>query len=313
MRVIFLGTPDFGIPALKRLIAEGHEVLCVVTQPDRPQGRKMVLTPCAMKQAAQALGLPVFSPEKINSEESLAYLASLNADVMVTAAYGQILRKKILSMTPYGIVNIHGSLLPRYRGAAPIQWALIDGEKETGVTTMQTERGVDTGAILVVKKLAIADTDTAETLFAKLSDLGADAIAETLSRLEAGTLTPVPQDESLATHCRMLEKSDGYLDFADSARALSCRIRGVTPWPGAQALLRGKAVKILEAEAVEGGAKGEPGAILSLGETIDVAAGSGVLRIRRLQEAGKKPNSAAEYLRGHALTAGEKFESLKEE
>ena len=311
MRIVFLGTPDFGIPALKRLQKEGHEILCVVTQPDRPQGRKMVLTPCAMKQAAQEAGLPVFSPEKINSEDSLAYLSSLAPDVMVTAAYGQILRRKILSMAPYGIVNIHGSLLPRYRGAAPIQWALIDGEKETGVTTMQTERGVDTGAMLITKKIPISDKDTAETLFTKLSLLGADAIAETLAGLEAGTLVPVPQDETLATHCRMLEKSDGYLDFSDSAEALSCRIRGVTPWPGAQTLLDGKIIKILEAEAVPGPAAGCPGSIHSLGDSIDVAAGTGILRILKLQEAGKKPNTAAEYLRGHPLQKGMCFEKLQ--
>jgi len=311
MRIVFLGTPDFGIPALKRCVADGHEVAAVITQPDRPRGRGHQMMPCPLKEAALELGLPVLSPEKINTKDFLDELEALCPDIMVTAAYGQILKKRILTMAPHGIINIHGSILPEYRGAAPIQWALIEGKEETGVTIMQTARGVDTGDMLLCLKTPITPEDTAETLFDRLAQLGAEALSQTLRGIDEGTIVPVPQEEALATHCRMLEKSDGYLDFSDSARMLSCRVRGVTPWPGAQAMLHGKVVKILSVQVLEESSFAEPGTIVSLDAGIDVAAGKGTLRITRLQEAGKKPLQAMDYLRGHALCVGDRWETCQ--
>jgi len=312
MRLCFLGTPDFGIPSLQMCVREGHDVAAVVTQPDRPQGRDMQVVPCPLKREAVSLGLPVLSFEKINAPEALDVLRGLAPEVMVTAAYGQILGRRFLAIPSKGVVNVHGSLLPRYRGAAPIQWAVIDGCRETGITTMLTERGVDTGDILLQKSLMIGDRETAGELFARMAQLGAEVLRETLSGLEKGTITPRKQDEAMATHCRMLVKEDGYLDFSQDALALDCRVRGVTPWPGASALFRGKAVKILRVRAVGGDTVTEPGCVVFAGdEGIGVAAGRGILVIERLQEAGKKPMDAADYLRGHPIGIGEVWETCR--
>lgn len=304
MRLIFLGTPDFGVPSLRALVRAGHEVAAVVTQPDRPAGRGKKLKACPLKQAAQLMGLPVLSFERIRAPENVAQLEALRPDVMVTAAYGQILNNRVLGIAPRGVVNVHGSLLPRYRGPAPIQWALINGERVTGITTMLTERGVDSGPILLQRELNIREEETAETLFARLADLGAEVLLETLAGLEAGTLTPRPQEEEAATYYPMLDKEAGRLDWSQSAQALSCRVRGVTPWPGAWTTLAGQVLK-MGAVQVEPGA-GQPGEVVlsSPKDGLVVATGAGCLRLLTLQLPGKKAMSASDLLRGHPIPVG---------
>ncbi len=233
MRILFLGTPEFSVPSLKALIRDGFEVIGAVTQPDRPSGRGHRLTASPLKVAAEAGGIPVFQYPSIRTEEAVQEMTELAPDVMVTAAYGQILTRKVLAVPPMGVVNVHGSLLPAYRGAAPIQWAVIDGLTETGVTTMLTERGVDSGPILLQEKITIFPEETAGELSERMSRIGAELLCRTLHAMEAGTLTPVPQDPSRATRCPMLEKEHGKIDWSRSAKELSALIRGVNPWPGA--------------------------------------------------------------------------------
>ena len=236
MRIAFLGTPDFAVPSLRMLIREGHE-LCVFTQPDKPQGRHAQLTPPPVKEVALCHNIPVCQPARIRSEEGLSMLRAFAPELMVTAAFGQILSADNLAIPPYGCINVHGSLLPRYRGAAPIQWAIIDGQATTGITTMYTELGLDTGDILLKRELSILPEETAGELYPRMAELGANTLKETLDMLESGTLTRTPQDEAQATKCSMLKKEDGKLDFTKSAQQIHDRVRGVNPWPGAYAMM----------------------------------------------------------------------------
>ena len=304
MRLVFLGTPDFGVPSLRALARAGYEVAAVVTQPDRPAGRGKKLQACPLKQAAQVMGLPVLSFERIRAPENVAQLEALRPDVMVTAAYGQILNNRVLGIAPRGVVNVHGSLLPRYRGPAPIQWALIQGERVTGITTMLTERGVDSGPILLQRAVDIREDDTAGTLFARLADLGAEVLLETLAGLEAGTLTPRPQDEAVATYFPMLDKEAGRLPWGQSARELSCRVRGVTPWPGAWTTLAGQVLKIGAVQAEPG--TGRPGQVVASSpkDGLIVATGEGRLRLVTVQLPGKRAMDARDLLRGHPIPVG---------
>ena len=296
MKIVFMGTPDFASESLKALLScPKHQVVGVISQPDRPVGRHQVLQPTATKQVAQEAGIPVWQPERIKAEENLELLASLSPDVIVVAAYGQILPKSILELPKYGCVNVHGSLLPAYRGAAPIQRALLEGNQTTGITTMQMDVGMDTGDILLQREIPITKEDTSGSLFEKLAALGGELLLETLDELEKGNITPKKQDESLATYAPMLKKEEGLLDFSRTAKELDCQIRAMDPWPGAYTFLSGKRIKILE--AVLSDETGETGLLLPQKEAV-VCCKEGALRILKLQPEGKKPQTGEEFMRG---------------
>ncbi|MBP1576503.1 MAG: methionyl-tRNA formyltransferase [Oscillospiraceae bacterium] len=296
MKIVFMGTPDFASESLKALLScPKHQVIGVISQPDRPVGRHQVLQPTATKQVAQEAGIPVWQPERIKAEENLELLASLSPDVIVVAAYGQILPKSILELPKYGCVNVHGSLLPAYRGAAPIQRALLEGNQTTGITTMQMDVGMDTGDILLQREIPITKEDTSGSLFEKLAALGGELLLETLDELEKGNITPKKQDESLATYAPMLKKEEGLLDFSRTAKELDCQIRAMDPWPGAYTFLSGKRIKILE--AVLSDETGETGLLLPQKEAV-VCCKEGALRILKLQPEGKKPQTGEEFMRG---------------
>lgn len=306
MRIIYLGTPDFSIKPLENLLQK-HEILAVVTQPDREAGRGKKVMPTPVKVFAQNNNIEVLQYENIN-KEGYEYLSYLNPDIMVTAAYGQILSEKILSIPKYGIINIHASLLPKYRGAAPIQWAIINGEKQTGVTIMQTAKGMDTGDILLQKCIDIAADDTTQTLTDKLSNLGAEAVVEALSLIEKGEIKSVSQDDSIATYAPRLKKEDGKINFDLPAHKVNNHIRGVIPFPTAYTTKWGEIFKIWEAEVLEKSYPVKPGTIINTDKTIIVACGEGSLKIKRIQLLGGKIMSAEEYLRGHKIYVGERFE-----
>ena len=296
MKIVFMGTPDFASESLKALLScPKHQVIGVISQPDRPVGRHQILQPTATKQVALEAGIPVWQPERIKAEENLELLASLSPDVIVVAAYGQILPKSILELPKYGCVNVHGSLLPAYRGAAPIQRALLEGNQTTGITTMQMDVGMDTGDILLQREIPITKEDTSGSLFEKLAALGGELLLETLDELEKGNITPKKQDESLATYAPMLKKEEGLLDFSRTAKELDCQIRAMDPWPGAYTFLSGKRIKILE--AVLSDETGETGLLLPQKEAV-VCCKEGALRILKLQPEGKKPQTGEEFMRG---------------
>ena len=251
MRIVFMGTPDFSVGALEALIEAGHEIAAVVTQPDKPKGRSGQMQFPPVKECALRHGLTIWQPQKIKTPEWVDRLRQLQADIFVVAAFGQILSKEILDMPKYGCVNIHASLLPKYRGAAPINWAIINGEKETGVTIMQMNEGVDTGDMLTRVVVPIAPKETAETLFDKLAKAGAELIVETLPRLEAGEIIPVPQDESQASHVKMMGKSLGRIDWNKDAVTIERLVRGLNSWPSAYTYFQEKSVKIWDCDVVE--------------------------------------------------------------
>lgn len=302
MKIAFLGTPEFALPSLDMLREHGH-TLAVFTQPDRPVGRHAAPTPPPTKAYAQQHGIPVFQFEKIRLPEGVAALKAFAPDLMVTAAFGQILSAENLAVPKYGCVNVHGSLLPKYRGAAPIQWAIIDGETETGVTTMLTDVGMDTGDILLTDRVAIGENETAGELFKRLSVLGAKTLERTIAALEAGTLKRIPQDESLATKCPMLKKEHGKLDFSQTAQAVHDRVRGTNPWPGAYALLGGQPLKLHVTRKTELDFGPAPAGTLrgSAKTGLFVRCGDGWLEIAELQLPGKKRMDAKSCLAGRPL------------
>lgn len=302
MKIAFLGTPEFALPSLDMLYQSSHE-LGVFTQPDRPVGRHAVLTPPPTKAYALEHGIPVFQFEKIRLPEGVESLKAFAPDLMVTAAFGQILSAENLAIPKYGCINVHGSLLPKYRGAAPIQWAIINGETETGITTMMTDVGMDTGDILLVDRVAINENETAGELFERLSALGAETLKRTIVALEAGTLVRIPQDESQATKCPMLKKEHGKIDFNKTAREVHNLVRGTNPWPGAYALLDGEPLKIHSTllsgfdfgSAQQGALKGDAKSGLF------VRCADGWLEITELQASGSKRMNAKDFLKGHPL------------
>jgi methionyl-tRNA formyltransferase len=303
-----MGTPHFAVPPLQALVKAGHDIAGVVTRIDKPAGRGRAMAQPAVKVAALEMGLAVYQPKRVRDPEAVESLRRLVPEVIVVAAYGQILPKEILTLPKYGCVNIHASLLPLYRGAAPINWAIIHGETRTGNTIMQMDEGMDTGAILLQEAVPIDLKDTAGTLTDKLSALGAKLITAALPLIEAGKLTPVQQDGSKATLAPMLKKEDGLINWKLSTSEIHNRVRGLTPWPGAYTFLDGTMVKILETEILRG--SGEPGRIYQGTQgTLDVGTGSGLLRIIRVQPAGKKPMDAADFLRGHRGIAEKNFSS----
>jgi methionyl-tRNA formyltransferase len=304
VKIAFLGTPAFAVLPLDALHRAGHAVACVVAQPDRPAGRGQAVREPATKVWARAHGVPVLQPEKVRDGRLAAELAALAPDLLVVAAYGRILGEDLLGLAPFGAVNVHASLLPRWRGAAPVQWALADGDRETGVTVMQMDAGLDTGDILLQRLLPVDEDDTGETLLGRLGALGASAVVETLPLLAAGRLTPVRQDGARATHARIIEKADGRLDFALPAARLAARVRAFTPWPGAFTALGGKLLKVHAAREAPpsslapGEARAEAGGVLA------GCGGGSALLLTEVQLAGRRRQPAAEFAKGHPIPAG---------
>jgi methionyl-tRNA formyltransferase len=306
MKIIFMGTPDFAAASLEALIDSRHEIQAVVTQPDKPKGRKGELTPSPVKVIAKREGIKVYQPLKVRDEEFVDTLRAYNPDVMVVVAFGQIIPLSILKMPKFGCVNIHGSLLPKYRGAAPIQWAVLDGEKETGITTILMDEGIDTGDILLKKTIKIDADETSGSLFDKLMALGAETILETLDELEKGNLTPTKQGESPTAYAKMLTKAMGLIDFTRSAKELDCFVRGMDPWPSAYTLLAGKTLKLWKVRAVDG--SGKAGSVIEIGkESFTIACGEGAIEVLEVQLEGKKRMSAGDFLKGSTLNIGQEL------
>lgn len=311
MKIVFMGTPDFAVGALEALIEEGYEITAVVTQPDKAKGRSKELQFPPVKECAIRHGIPVMQPRRIKTPEAIEELKQYEADVYVVAAFGQILSKEILDMPKFGCLNIHASLLPKYRGASPIQYAIIDGEKETGVTIQQMNEGIDTGDILYKKKIQIADDDTFETLHDKLLVLGGEAITEALPLLESGQIIPEKQKEEESSHVTLIEKSMGQIDFSKDAIVIDRLIRGMNPWPSAYTSYKGKQLKIWKAVPVENEnavGEGKPGEIVAVSKDyVEVATGKGNLQIFELQLEGKKRMSTHDFLLGVKIQTGEIF------
>ncbi len=301
MRIVFMGTPDFAVPCLRALLAEPDFTVCgVFTQPDKPKGRKQILTAPPVKELALENGLPVYQPATLRSEEAAQRIADLKPDVIAVAAYGKILPKAILELPPMGCVNVHGSLLPKYRGAAPIQWSVINGDAVSGVTTMQMAEGMDTGDMLLREETKIRPEETGGTLFDRLSEMGARLLVRTLRGLAAGEIHPVPQPEAEATYAPMLKKETGEIHWEKSAREIDCLVRGLNPWPVAWTTIDGKRLKVyrvcLRGETGPcGKAENKDGAFL-------VYCGDGALELAEIQAENGKRMSGADYLRGHPIS-----------
>ncbi len=306
MNIVFMGTPDFAVEALREIYKSNHKILAVVTQPDKPVGRKAIITPCAVKIEANALSIKTLSYNKI-SKEGVEDLKALKPDVLVTCAYGQILSQEILDIAKYGVINIHASLLPKYRGSSPIQWAIINGEKETGVTIMQTALGVDSGDILMQEKTPIKEYETAGELFERLSSIGAKLIVKALNDLENGKLTPIKQDEKRATHVKMLSKKDGLIDFNKTAEEVVNLIHGLNPWPCAFTYLDGKMLKIFKAEVC--GNVGKAGEVLKsdINNGLIIGAKNGSIKVKELQLEGSKRLDVKQFLLGKKIEIGHIF------
>lgn len=329
MRVVFMGTPDFAVGALESIIQAGHDVAAVVTQPDKPKGRGKGMQMTPVKACAVLHEIPVFQPVKVKESDAVEQLRKYGADVFVVAAFGQILSQEILTMPKYGCVNIHASLLPKYRGAAPIQWAIINGERTTGVTIMQMDRGIDTGDMLMKDEVPISARETADSLHDKLAQTGARLIVEALAKIEKGEITPVRQNEEESCYAKMLHKSMSRIDWQQDAVGLDCLIRGLISWPGASCMYRGKMLKIWEEEvacadekAVETVAEeskngqasappndAEPGTIVRVEkDSFYVQTGEGILKITAVQPEGKRRMAVRDFLLGYPMKAGEKLE-----
>ena len=307
MRIVFMGTPDFAVPSLEACINAGHEVLAVVTQPDKPKGRSGELAMSPVKECALKAGIPVLQPERLRKdEEFLSYFEGLNADACVVVAFGQILPKRVLDAPKYGCINVHGSLLPAYRGAAPIQWAVINGDEKSGVTIMQLDEGIDTGDIIEKKEIVLDPKETGGSLFDKLAALGGEMIVKVLSDLEKGPVKTTPQGEATTPYAKMLDKTMGKIDFSMEAKKIECLIRGLNPWPSAYTAVGGKTLKIWDADVVN--AEGTPGTVLSIDKNgFTVACGKDALYIKDVQLEGKKRMSTADFLRGFKLNEGDKL------
>jgi len=305
MRLVFLGTPAFAVPTLERVVEAGHEVLAVVTQPDRPRGRGQHPAPPPVKEAAVRLGLPVYQPERVRHPEAVESLRGLAAKAMVVVGYGQIIPQSVIDLAPLGIINVHGSLLPKYRGAGPIQWAILNGETRTGVTTMRIDAGLDTGDMLLKAETEIGPEENAVELGQRLAAMGADLLVETLDGLERGSITPEAQNPAEATMARLLTKEDGALDWRQPARALHNRVRGLQPWPGASTPFRGQTLHVWNSRVrAERGAF--PGCFLSLKPPV-VSCGEGSLELVEVQLEGRKRMAAADFANGQRLTDNDRL------
>jgi methionyl-tRNA formyltransferase len=323
MRLVFLGTPAFAVPTLERLVEAGHQVLAVVTQPDRPRGRGQHPSPPPVKEAAARLGLAVRQPERVRLPETVEFLRALQPEAMVVVGYGQIIPQTVIDLAPLGIVNVHASLLPKYRGAGPIQWAILNGETRTGVTTMRIDAGLDTGDMLLKTEIEIGPEENAVELGARLAAVGADLLVETLAGLAAGAIVPEKQDSSQATYARLLKKEDGMVDWSLPAQAIHNRVRGLQPWPGAYTTFRGQTLHIWKSRPgpwppapgprplssgpwppAPGPCLPGPGRISSVKPLI-VSCGSGALELLEVQLEGRKRISAADFANGQRLAENE--------
>lgn len=306
VRVVFMGSPDFAVPCL-RALAQHHDVAFVVSQPDKPAGRGGQLAQPAVKVTAVNLGLPVLQPRSARTGELRDALRESGAELAVVVAYGKILPKDVLEALPRGCINVHGSLLPKYRGAAPVQWAVIDGEAETGVAIMQLDEGMDTGPVYLEKRVAIDPDETSGELLNRLSPIGAAAMLEVIASLAEGAAIAMPQDHAKATHAAMLSKSDGAIDFTGPARLVASRIRGVDPWPGAQALLRGQIVKLFRARPDKPTSKDDaPGTVIAIdAQGMHVQCGDGAITIRDIQAPGRKRLTAQQFAAGRGVAVGD--------
>ncbi len=312
MRVIFLGTPSFAVPALEKLVESGHEVLAVYTQPDRPKGRGRQVVFSPVKQTALRLGLTVNQPERIRRPEVVGELRALSADTMVVVGYGQIIPQSIIDLPPMGILNVHGSLLPKYRGAAPIQWAIANGETVTGVTTMRIDAGLDTGDMLLKSETQIGADEYAEELGRRLAPVGAELLVETLRGLEAKTIVPEPQNNAEATYAPILKKEDGQIDWTRPAQEIYNRMRGFTPWPGAYSTFRGQVIHIWKAKPAIDIDSGTPGSIHVRKRGAAVLCGSNTaLELLDVQLEGRKRMTAEAFCNGQHLTATDRLGDMK--
>jgi len=322
MRIVFMGTPDFSVPALKALVEAGHQVIAVVTQPDKPKGRGKEVQMTPVKIQAMEYGIPVYQPAKVREASFVEVLKGLEADAYVVIAFGQILPKAVLELPKYGCINIHASLLPKYRGAAPIQWCVIDGERETGITTMMMDVGLDTGDMLEKAVIPIEEKETGGSLHDKLSMAGGDLILSTLKKLEEGTLVRTPQTDEGTCYAKMLTKSLGDIDWNQGAVSIERLIRGLNPWPSAYTMWNGKTIKIWAADVIAGreaadflsesGVPAETGTapgtvVCSDKRRLVVCTGGGLLSIRELQMEGKKRMDTPAFLRGYPIPAGDMF------
>lgn len=306
MKIVFMGTPDFSVPCLNALIENGHEVVLVVTQADKPKGRGHKLTPPPVKECAVKHGIPVYQPASMKSDEVFEVLKEANADIFIVVAYGKILPGRILNLPPYGCVNVHASLLPKYRGAAPIQWSIINGETKTGVTTMQMDEGLDTGDMLMKIEVPIAPDETGETLHDKLSLAGKDVLIKTLTALQAGTLQPQKQNDAESCYASMIDKQLAKIDFSKSADEICCLIRAMNSYPYAQTFYEGKLLKIVKATPVKlNNLTSENGAIADVKENgFTIKCGNGAVFVTEIQMEGKRKMPVSEYVKGNTITVG---------
>ena len=312
MRLVFLGTPAFAVPTLERLVAAGHQVLAVVTQPDRPRGRGQHPSPPPVKEAAARMGLPVRQPERVKLPEAVEFLRALGAEAMVVVGYGQIIPQSVIDLAPLGIVNVHASLLPKYRGAGPVQWAILNGETRTGVTTMRIDAGLDTGDMLLQTETEIGPDENAVELGQRLADMGADLLVKTLAGLAAGSIVPRKQDSSQATWARLLKKEDGIVDWSQPAQSIHNRVRALQPWPGAHTTFRGQPLHVWKARVhtgVDTADRSVCATLLSL-KPLVVRCGSGGLELLEVQLEGRKRISAADFANGQRLVENEDIGGL---
>jgi methionyl-tRNA formyltransferase len=300
LRLVFLGTPQFAVPTLERIVAAGHQVLTVVTQPDRPSGRGQRLATSPVKESAGRLGLPIFQPVRVRRPEAVAQLRALNAETMVVVGYGQIIPQSVIDLVPLGIINVHASLLPKYRGAAPIQWAMANGETRTGLTTMRIDAGLDTGEMLLKAETEIGSEENAIELGQRLALMGADLLIETLDGLERGTIVPQPQDQTEATLAPILKKEDGLIDWRQPAQAIHNRVRGLQPWPGAYTKFRGQRLHIWRSQ-VTADSCSPPGRLFGV-KPPSVCCGSGSLELVDVQLEGRKRMTGSDFVNGQRLT-----------
>ena len=301
MKIVFMGTPDFAVSTLESLVKGGHEVIAAVTQPDKPKGRGKAVQYTPVKEKALEYEIPVYQPVKARDPEFVELLKGMDPDVIVVVAFGQLLPKAILDIPKYGCVNVHASLLPKYRGAAPIQWAVIDGEEVSGVTTMLMDEGLDTGDMLEKAEIVLNEKETGGSLFDKLSALGGELILSTLEKMENGTITRTPQGDSTTSYAKMLKKTMGEIDWHIEAVKIERLIRGLNPWPSAYTSLKGKTVKIWSADVVAGESTGNPGRVTVTKDKLLVECGENFLSITELQLEGKKRMETAAFLRGFTV------------
>ncbi|MGN0173223.1 MAG: methionyl-tRNA formyltransferase [Acutalibacteraceae bacterium] len=302
MNIVFMGTPDFAEESLRALVGAGYNVTAVFTKPDMPVGRKHILTPPEVKVADEELGIKVYQPNSLKNDESYQILKELNPDLIVVVAYGKLLPKNILDLPKYGCINVHASLLPKYRGASPIQWSIVCGEEETGVSTMLLDEGMDTGDILLSSAVKIGERETAEELWNRLMVLGGELLVKTVKGLENGSIEPIPQNEAEATYAPIIKKTDGMIDWSKSAFEIDCKIRGLHAWPVAYTKTDNKMLKIFSAEIING-VKEPFGKVLSGDKELIVACGEGALKITELQLEGSKRMKTEDFLRGKKITA----------